>query len=179
MLVIASAVIFAALAVKSKSVRSFNFQFSVFMLLWAAAEVPAVLSAAGVIATTAYENEGLALHLFSMFLFGLFVALRGRSSFGEMRLSQITGRAAYSGVSKVIEEVGAKALGFYLDYGSVDKDPKRFDLTLRKIFAEGSDTIEKSIVDELYSKAGLKRDPAEDSDFAAAINRVKAAAQKI
>jgi hypothetical protein len=178
-LVIASAVVFAALALKSKSVRSFSFQFSIFMIMWAAAEVPAVLSSAGVLVTTAYENVGLELHLLSMFGFGTFVFLRARNSFGEMRLGQIGAQAAYSGVSKAIDAGGAKALGFYVDYGLAVRDPKKFDSMLRKVFSSGSSVIEKNILDELYTASGIHRVADGDQDFVTAISRATEAARKI
>jgi hypothetical protein len=148
------------------------------MLLWAAAEVPAVLSSAGVLVTSTYENLGLEVHLFSMFVFGGFVLVRGRNIFGEIRLKQMVDRVAYSTLSKLINAEGANALGFYVDYGLVSKDPKRFDMVLRKIFASGSDIIEKQIVDELYRTSGVPRDNGRQ-DFASAVSKVAAAVKKI
>jgi hypothetical protein len=177
-LVILSAIIFGALALKSKSVKSFSFQFSIFMLLWAAAELPAALSTMGVIVDTSYQNLGLEVHLFSMFVFGGFVLLRGRSIFGEMHLSQLVEKATYSSVSKAIDPAGAKALGFYVDYGLAGRDPNRFDTMLRKVFASGSEVIENNIVDELYRTSGVQREPG-DSDFVSTVTRVTAAAKKV
>jgi hypothetical protein len=177
--VIASAIIFSALALKSRSVKSFSFQFSIFMLLWAAAEVPAVLSSVGVIVATAYETVGLELHFLSMFVFAGFVFLRGRTTFGQMRLNQLAEKAAYSGISKAIDVNGAKALGFYVDYGLVAKDPGRFDTMLKKVFRLGSEAIESNILDELYLASGLQRDGSADLDFVSAVSRVTAATKKL
>ena len=178
-LIMVSAVIFAALALKSKSVKSFSFQFSIFMLIWAAAEIPAVLSGAGVLVTTAYQNLGLEVHLISMFIFGGFVVFRGRNIFGQLRLGQIIEKATYSSVSMSINEEGAKALGFYVDYGLAGKDPKQFDSMLRKVFASGSDIIEKNIVEELYRLSGVAKVDGTDPDFVTAVNKVAASASKI
>ncbi len=175
-LIIISAAIFAALALKSKSVKSFSFQFSVFMLIWAAAEVPAVLSGAGIIVTTAYQNLGLEVHLASMFIFAGFVVFRGRSMFGQLRLTQVVEKATYSGVSMTIEEIGARTLGFYVDYGLAGRDPKQFDGMLRKVFAEGSDIIEKNIVEELYRMSGVARGDGAD-DFVSVVGKVTAASK--
>jgi hypothetical protein len=148
------------------------------MLMWAAAEVPAVLSSAGVLVTSTYENLGLEVHLFSMFVFGGFVLLRGRSIFGEIRLKQKVDQVVFSTLSKLIDAEGAKALGFYVDYGLVSKDPKRFDMILRKVFVSGSDVIETHIVNELYRTSGVPRDSG-NPDFASAVSKVVAAARRI
>jgi hypothetical protein len=68
--------IFARLAVKGKSLGSFRFQLSVFMLIWVVSEIPHIGATLGVISTAGYSDVGLYLHATSMGLFALFVGWR-------------------------------------------------------------------------------------------------------
>ncbi len=71
-----AAIIFARLAYKSKSPRSLQFQLSVFILLWAASEMPHILGTIGLIDDTAYVTFGLAFHFISMAFFAIFVGTK-------------------------------------------------------------------------------------------------------
>jgi hypothetical protein len=68
--------IFARLAIKGKSLGSFRFQLSIFMLIWVLAEVPHMFSTLGLIDTASYSDIGLYLHATSMGVFALFVGWR-------------------------------------------------------------------------------------------------------
>jgi hypothetical protein len=68
--------IFARLAIKGKSLGSFRFQLSIFMLIWVLSEVPHIFSTLRLIDTTSYSDIGLYLHATSMGVFALFVGWR-------------------------------------------------------------------------------------------------------
>ncbi len=75
--ILASAVIFARLALKARSIGSFRFQLSFFILMWVAAETPHILDSIGFIsATSDLLMMGLELHALSMFVFAGFVVLK-------------------------------------------------------------------------------------------------------
>jgi len=68
--------IFIRLALKGKSLGSFRFQLSIFLLIWVISEIPHIAGSLGLIATTGYEDIGLYLHAASMGVFALFVGWR-------------------------------------------------------------------------------------------------------
>ena len=68
--------IFARLAIKGKSLGSFRFQLSIFMLFWVLSEIPHIFSTLGLIDTASYSDIGLYLHATSMGFFALFVGWR-------------------------------------------------------------------------------------------------------
>ena len=74
--IMVSGVIFARLAIKAKSIGSFRFQLSLFMLVWVVSEVPHVLQTLGLIDATPYDTFGLAAHMTSMAIFAIFVGIR-------------------------------------------------------------------------------------------------------
>jgi hypothetical protein len=68
--------IFIRLALKGKSLGSFRFQLSIFLLIWVISEIPHIAGSLGLIATTGYQDIGLYLHSASMGVFALFVGWR-------------------------------------------------------------------------------------------------------
>lgn len=74
--ILASAVVFALLAVKAKSIGSFRFQLSAFILIWAMAEIVYVGSDLGLVTIGNIAYVGLAFHFASMAAFALFVGAR-------------------------------------------------------------------------------------------------------
>ena len=74
--VVLAAIIFARLAVKSKSLRSLQLQLSIFILIWVAAELPHIASTLSIIDETSYQTLGLAFHFTSMAAFAIFVGAR-------------------------------------------------------------------------------------------------------
>jgi hypothetical protein len=75
-LILVAFAIFARLAIKGKSLGSFRFQLSIFMLIWVLSEIPHIFSTLGLIDTTSYSDIGLYLHATSMGVFALFVGWR-------------------------------------------------------------------------------------------------------
>src|SRR5215472_15737764 len=71
-----AAIVFARLAYKSKNPRSLQFQLSIFILLWAAAEMPHILDTIGMIDETSYATLGLTFHFISMAFFAIFVGTK-------------------------------------------------------------------------------------------------------
>ncbi len=74
--VLVAFVIFARLAVKARAIGKFRFQLSIFMLIWAIAEVPHIVSTLGLISVEGYGDIGLTFHMLSMAAFALFVGAR-------------------------------------------------------------------------------------------------------
>ena len=68
--------IFFRLALKGKSLGSFRFQLSIFLIIWVISEIPHIAGSLGFIATIGYQDIGLYLHAASMGVFALFVGWR-------------------------------------------------------------------------------------------------------
>jgi len=75
-LILLSSIVFARLAIKGKSLGSFRLQLSIFILVWAAAEIPRGASNLGLISTSAFGTVGLFLHMISMAAFAIFVGAK-------------------------------------------------------------------------------------------------------
>jgi hypothetical protein len=75
-LIVIAFAIFARLAFKGKSLGSFRFQLSIFLLIWVISEIPHIAESIGFIAVGSYEDVGLYLHAASMAVFGMFVGWR-------------------------------------------------------------------------------------------------------
>lgn len=74
--ILASAVVFALLAAKAKSIGSFRFQLSAFILIWAVAEIVYVGGDLGLVTIGNTAYLGLAFHFASMAAFAIFVGAR-------------------------------------------------------------------------------------------------------
>jgi hypothetical protein len=89
--------IFVWQAARSKSIRSFQFQISIFLVVWILGEIVGNLEDNGIIVFPALQgNIGLEIHVVSMVLFGLMLWLR-------FYYSERSGR-------KMIEDVDAKLI---------------------------------------------------------------------
>jgi hypothetical protein len=75
-LILVAFAIFARLAIKGKSLGSFRFQLSIFLLIWVLSEIPHIAGTLGLFSTAAYSDIGLYLHATSMAVFALFVGWR-------------------------------------------------------------------------------------------------------
>jgi hypothetical protein len=74
--ILASAVVFGRLAIKARRIGSFRFQLSIFILVWAVAEVLYVGGDLGLVTIGDYDTLGLAFHFVSMAAFAVFVGAR-------------------------------------------------------------------------------------------------------
>ncbi len=79
--VLLAAIIFARLALKAKSIGSFRFQLSIFILIWAAAEIAHIAETLGLVSFAGYDDLGLAVHMTSMATFAIFVGLKSYGFF--------------------------------------------------------------------------------------------------
>jgi hypothetical protein len=69
--------IFVWLAARSKSVRSFQFQMSIFLVVWILGEIAGSLQDSGIIVFTALQGDiGLEIHTLSMVFFSIMLWLR-------------------------------------------------------------------------------------------------------
>lgn len=75
-LLVTSLGIFGVTALKSKSVRSFQFQLSVFILIWIAGEILELLVSKNIIPIGSFQNIGMEVHLAAMVLFCIILWLR-------------------------------------------------------------------------------------------------------
>ncbi|TLX91042.1 MAG: hypothetical protein E6K93_05480 [Thaumarchaeota archaeon] len=80
-LLFGSLIIFALLAVKSKTIRSFQFQISVFIAIMVVGELIELLSNNGLMKLpSAFDGLGFLIHVGSMIFFSLMIWLRYYSS---------------------------------------------------------------------------------------------------
>lgn len=75
-MIILSAIVFTRLAFKSKGLGSFQFQLSIFVIIWVIAELPHIGSTLGLIDDTSYATFGITFHFISMAAFAFFVGIR-------------------------------------------------------------------------------------------------------
>ncbi len=73
---VAAFFVFSWLAIRARSLGSFRFQLSIFMLIWISAEVPHIVETLGMVSDLGFGLYGLTLHMISMFSFALFVGAR-------------------------------------------------------------------------------------------------------
>ena len=75
-MIVLSAIVFTRLAFKSKGFGNFQFQLSIFVLVWVIAELPHIGSTLGLIDDTSYATFGITFHFISMAAFAFFVGIR-------------------------------------------------------------------------------------------------------
>jgi hypothetical protein len=69
--------IFVWLVARSKSIRSFQFQMSIFLVVWILGEIAGSLQNSGIIVFTALQGDiGLEIHVVSMIFFSIMLWLR-------------------------------------------------------------------------------------------------------
>lgn len=69
--------IFVWLAARSKNIRSFQFQMSIFLVIWILGEIAGSLQDSGIIVFTALQGDiGLEIHVVSMIFFSIMLWLR-------------------------------------------------------------------------------------------------------
>jgi hypothetical protein len=78
-LLLAGIAIFGYLAILAKSIKKFQFQLSVFILIWILGEIASQLQSSGVISED-FTGIGLEIHLISMVFFAVLVWIRFLSS---------------------------------------------------------------------------------------------------
>ena len=69
-------VLFVRMAIRAGTVRSFQFQLSTFLAVWAISEVPRYLDSMGILDLTPISEYGLAIHTVSMVMFAAFITFR-------------------------------------------------------------------------------------------------------
>jgi len=82
--ILLASIVFARLALKGKSLGSFRVQLSLFILIWAAAEMPRAATNLGLISASSYGTVGLFLHFISMAAFAVFVGAKSFKFFGAL-----------------------------------------------------------------------------------------------
>ncbi|OLE88686.1 MAG: hypothetical protein AUF79_12970 [Crenarchaeota archaeon 13_1_20CM_2_51_8] len=83
-IILLSSIVFARLALKGKNLGSYRVQLSVFILIWAAAEMPRAATNLGLISASSYGTVGLFLHFISMASFAVFVGAKSFKFFGAL-----------------------------------------------------------------------------------------------
>jgi hypothetical protein len=69
--------VFGYLAFRSRNVRTFQFQISIFILIWISGELANVLLENGIVSVPPFLNEiGYEIHVASMAFFGIFLYAR-------------------------------------------------------------------------------------------------------
>jgi hypothetical protein len=69
--------IFVWLAARSKNIRSFQFQLSIFIIIWTIGDMVSILHDNGIIGFSALQSElGSGIHVVSMVFFSVMLSLR-------------------------------------------------------------------------------------------------------
>ena len=69
--------IFVWLAVPSKNIRTFQFQISIFIIIWILGEIAGILRDTGIISFSTLQGDiGLEIHVVSMFFFSMLLWIR-------------------------------------------------------------------------------------------------------
>ncbi|HEY7572581.1 MAG TPA: hypothetical protein VH796_14535 [Nitrososphaeraceae archaeon] len=77
MLLVIALGIFIRLAIISKSIKTFQFQISVFIIIWILGEIAGILRDIGILRLTSVQSEiGLEIHVISMVFFSLMLWFR-------------------------------------------------------------------------------------------------------
>lgn len=88
--------IFVWLAVLSKNIRTFQFQISIFIIIWILGEIAGILRDSGIISLSALQGDvGLEIHVVSMFFFSTLLWVR-------FYYSQRSGRRMIEGVDATL-----------------------------------------------------------------------------
>jgi len=88
--------IFVWLAVLSKNIRTFQFQISIFIIIWILGEIAGILRDSGIISLSALQGDvGLEIHVVSMFFFSMLLWVRFYNS-------QRSGRRMIEGVDATL-----------------------------------------------------------------------------
>lgn len=171
-------VVFTILALRTRSVRSFQFQVSAFMLLWAVAEFPQVLAQLQIIDIRPILLPGLIFHTASMIAFAVFISYRFMPftrTIPTLRLDETTKQliveAIHEGLASALGENTSKAVNFYVDPSIAARDPEAYMRGLRKMLGEGAKLLENRITKSLCEKAGVA--PVPGKSFAEQILAVR------
>jgi hypothetical protein len=77
MLLLIALGIFVWLAVRSKNIKSFQFQISIFIIIWISGEIAGILQDSGIIVLSLVQGDiGLEIHVVSMVFFSMMLWLR-------------------------------------------------------------------------------------------------------
>lgn len=77
MLLLIALGIFVLLAVRSKNVRTFQFQISIFLIIWISGEIAGILQDSGILVLSIAQGDiGLEIHVVSMVFFSMMLWLR-------------------------------------------------------------------------------------------------------
>lgn len=69
--------IFIRLAIISKSIRTFQFQISIFIIIWILGEIAGILQNSGILNLSSLQSDiGLEIHVISMVFFSVMLWLR-------------------------------------------------------------------------------------------------------
>jgi len=75
-LIVASFLIITYLALRAKTIRSFQFEMFVVLLVLVLAEIPKILDSLAIINISSIETTGLIIHTVSMVFLSVFILIR-------------------------------------------------------------------------------------------------------
>lgn len=84
-LLLGALVIFTVLAARSRTIKSFQFQMSVFILIWVISEIIETFHEMGLVHLDGLHRYGLAIHLGSMIFLAVILWARFRYSVGSLK----------------------------------------------------------------------------------------------
>jgi hypothetical protein len=165
-------VILTWLALKIRTVRSFEFQVFIFSFVLFVAEVPRILQSLGLIELNSVQTVGLIVHASSMILLSAFLAQR-IYSFMKAPMRQIDTKAPLSASRRFSEETlvrviemeltnllgvqAARALMLYLKTGKAFNDPDAYDQSIRALCGAAGGVILSRIAKRLGELVGLEK----------------------
>jgi len=77
MLLLIALAMFVWLAVRSKNIKTFQFQISIFIIIWISGEISGILQDSGIIVLSPVQDDiGLEIHVVSMVFFSMMLWLR-------------------------------------------------------------------------------------------------------
>src|SRR5690349_7693673 len=91
--------------------------------------------------------------------------------------NQIFTSVATDVLTKVLGYPSAAAILFVADPHTASTNPEEFSKSLRALYAQAADMLLAQIVDELYNRLGMKRDPS--LDFASSVRAIKSKFEQV
>lgn len=155
-------ILFTRLALRVRTIRSLQFQLSLFLIVWIISEGLRLLDFTGLISATADTRLlGLSIHTVSMVIFALFVVYRFSRTYEEWATRAQFQGVLHSSVDTALEEIfgrnTARTAKFYVDTRIVLKNPIEYTRSLERIFKEpGAKLIVQRICNKLGAIVGLE-----------------------
>lgn len=145
-----------------RTIRSLQFQLSLFLIVWIISESLRLLDFTGLISATADSRLlGLSLHTVSMVIFAVFVVYRFSRTYEEWAMrahfQEVLRRSVDTALEEIFGRNTARTAKFYVDTSIVLKNSNEYTRSLERIFKEpGAKLIVQRICTKLGATVGLE-----------------------